>query len=81
MRAKGGEADYRYFPEPDLPALVFDEAGRNTTQHTRASTLSHPTGFDNPTDRGVPHVVCFDFIPHYSNRCLHRTVLTTCIHT
>mmetsp|Transcript_25761 Transcript_25761/g.64435 ORF Transcript_25761/g.64435 Transcript_25761/m.64435 type:complete len:580 (-) Transcript_25761:136-1875(-) len=25
MRAKGGEADYRYFPEPDLPALVFDE--------------------------------------------------------
>ena len=27
MRAKGGEADYRYFPEPDLPALVFDEAG------------------------------------------------------
>ena len=26
MRAKGGAADYRYFPEPDLPALAISEA-------------------------------------------------------
>lgn len=25
MRRKEGEADYRYFPDPDLPALVIDE--------------------------------------------------------
>ena len=25
MRKKGGEADYRYFPEPDLPPLEFDD--------------------------------------------------------
>lgn len=29
MRKKGGEADYRYFPEPDLPALVVDEGFMN----------------------------------------------------
>ena len=26
MRKKEGLADYRYFPEPDLPNLVVDEA-------------------------------------------------------
>ena len=34
MRKKGGEADYRYFPEPDLPALVIDEAFMKQCEET-----------------------------------------------
>ena len=34
LRSKSGEADYRFLPEPDLPALHIDDA---TVIHTRVS--------------------------------------------
>jgi Asp-tRNA(Asn)/Glu-tRNA(Gln) amidotransferase B subunit len=43
MRKKGGEADYRYFPEPDLPNLVFDE---DFMSECKASMPKLPVGLE-----------------------------------
>lgn len=34
MRKKEGLADYRYFPEPDLPEVVLSEAYVNRIRHS-----------------------------------------------
>src|SRR5262249_59709663 len=34
LRDKESEADYRYFPEPDLPPLVVDDAFVEEVRHT-----------------------------------------------
>ncbi len=41
MRLKEGEADYRYFPEPDLPPIVVDEAWLERIKNSLPELPSH----------------------------------------